>query len=554
MAETIQSTASRLEAFIAQNFSDVETGPGSVINELLIKLAASIQNEQYNKISELSQSHTFDKVLSSSVDTYSPIIDAVASNYNATRETGDFVRGKIKITVSKGGMYTFQESSLKFTNEALGLTYKLEKAIRVSSTPIASLDEQQIYKTENGLFYYILPVIAEGEGSKYQINAGARFSIGAKNYIANFVSAEAYGNFSSANDTETDKQLISRIKTTLGNSRFESAAGIYNKFKSTFSGFQNLSVCGANDPEMLRSKQNVLGISTFGKADVYVRSSIGLETKKIIKPAKKTGNNFWRINMLNSDVPGFYNIRSILPVSTNVNLGGTINPSSLVYSYSLYSPDQRNNELSNYNAVYGNPDNASIVQNARFTKYQTAAIEFESSYFPEVEIDKTASFEVTVAYQPFIADMQNLMLSDSNRLACADYLVKAVVPCMVSLNIKLLKKRVIDTYESLKLGDLKAELFNYINTLPFGEDLQASNIVDICHNYDIKRVDLPISMTGLILCPDGSSIELQNEDILTIPNLPKRGVSPKTTMYFIDYYRNVGGQVQPIDNIGLSIV
>ena len=308
MAETIQSTASRLEAFIAQNFSDVETGPGSVINELLIKLAASIQNEQYNKISELSQSHTFDKVLSSSVDTYSPIIDAVASNYNATRETGDFVRGKIKITVSKGGMYTFQESSLKFTNEALGLTYKLEKAIRVSSTPIASLDEQQIYKTENGLFYYILPVIAEGEGSKYQINAGARFSIGAKNYIANFVSAEAYGNFSSANDTETDKQLISRIKTTLGNSRFESAAGIYNKFKSTFSGFQNLSVCGANDPEMLRSKQNVLGISTFGKADVYVRSSIGLETKKIIKPAKKTGNNFWRINMLNSDVPGFYNI------------------------------------------------------------------------------------------------------------------------------------------------------------------------------------------------------------------------------------------------------
>ena len=149
--------------------------------------------------------------------------------------------------------------------------------------------------------------------------------------------------------------------------------------------------------------------------------------------------------------------------------------------------------------------------------------------------------------------MQDMLLSESSRLACADYLVKAVVPCEVSLNIKLLKKRPIDTYDSLKLSGLKADIFKYINTIPFGEDLQASNIVDICHNYDIKRVDLPIKMTGLILCPDGTNIELSGEDVLPLPNLPAKGVTPKTTLYFVDYYRQTAGQIQAIDNIGLSI-
>jgi hypothetical protein len=552
MAETIQTTASRLEAFIAQNYTDVETGPGSVINELLIKLAASIQNEQYNKINELSQSYTFNNALASTTDTYSPVIDAVASNYNTVRAQGNYVRGKIKVTVSSGGMFAFQQSSLIFTDVSLGLNFILEQAVRVNVTPIAALNEGQVYSTENGMFYYILPVIAEQPGTKYQLNAGSKFSIGAKNYIAGFVSAEAYGNFSSGSDTETDKQLISRIKTTLGNSRVESAAGIYNKFKESFPGFQTLSVCGANDPELLRAKQNALGISTFGKADVYVRSSLGLETKKIIKKAKKISSNLWRIDMLNTDVPGFYRIRSILPVVSNVNLGGTLNPSALKYGYSVYL-DKRNNEITSYNARNGVVDDRQAIQNARFTKYQTASFEFAAEYFPDVLVNNTADFEVEVIYQPFIAEMQDLLLSENNRLACADYLVRAVTPCEVSLNIKLLKKRPIDTYSSLNLGGLKADIFKYINTIPFGEDLQASSIVDICHNYGIKRVDLPIKMSGLILSPDGTNIELNGEDVLSLPNLPHKGVTPKTTLYFVDYYRQVAGEIQPIDNIGLSI-
>jgi hypothetical protein len=61
-------------------------------------------------------------------------------------------------------------------------------------------------------------------------------------------------------------------------------------------------------------------------------------------------------------------------------------------------------------------------------------------------------------------------------------------------------------------------------------------------------------MTGQILCPDnGAPITLTDTDVLTIPTNVARGVTPKTTLYFIDYYKIVDGVTTPQDNIGLNI-
>lgn len=543
MAETIQNTVDRLTAFISQNYTDIETGPGSVISELLIKLAASIQSEQYNTITTLQQSAYISQVLEATTDTYSPIIDAVASNYNVSRGAGVYVTGKIKVTVSASNEYNLTEG-FTFIQPGLNLNYTLVADTRVVGTKSSTtLNEVQLYSS-NGLYYFILDVVAAEVGPQYQVPTGTVFSIPSTSYLNKFVKAEAYGNFSSGKSIATDKELVAKIKTGLGNSRLTSASGIAKNFSEKFPSFQYLSICGANDFEMIRSKQNVLGISTFGKADVYVRSSVGLELTQLVKTAVKISENTWQLQLGNTDVPGFYNIQSIVPTSTQVNLGGTLLPTSVVYGFSMYPG--RNNE------VAGETIDQSI-SNARFTKYQTAAVTFQYTDAEAIPVGQTASFELHITNQPNIAEMQDLLLSDSERLACADYLVKAVVPCMVSLNISLIKKRATDTYESLNLQQLKKDLFTHINTLPFGEELYASSIIDICHNYDIRRVDLPISIEGVILCPDGSTIELINSDVLTIPTNLAKGVTPKTTAYFIDYYRVEDGVTHPIDNIGLNI-
>jgi hypothetical protein len=196
----------------------------------------------------------------------------------------------------------------------------------------------------------------------------------------------------------------------------------------------------------------------------------------------------------------------------------------------------------------------SVASDSRFTKYQTAVATFTYTETPTVAVGGSAQFKISASYQPNILEMQNLLLQDDERLACADYLVKAAVPCMVSLSLNLVKKRSTDTYTSLNLQNLKKDIFTYINSIPFGGELHASNIVDICHNYDIKRVDLPVTMTGQILCPDnGAPITLTDTDVLTIPTNVARGVTPKTTLYFIDYYKIVDGVTTPQDNIGLNI-
>ena len=537
MAETIQNTVDRLTAFISQNYTDIETAPGSVISELLIKLAAVLQNEQYTTVASLQQGSSIAAALASDTDTYSSLIDQIASNYNVARSSGTKVKGKIKVTVGSDNTYNL-DNGYSFLLDSLNLTFVLSTNTRVSSTPNSILNEIQLY-SDQGFYYFILAVEAENVGTEYQIPSGTVLSLPDTSYLADFVKAEAYGNFSSGKAIETDKELIGKIKYSLGNTRFESSSGIANNFSRTFAGFQSLSVCGANDPEMQRSKQNALGIATFGKADVYVRSSLGPETLSVIKTAKKVTENTWAMHLSNTDASGFYNIKSITPVTPNVNLGGTLIASTITYVVEPY-PGERTNEIPS-------------IREARFTKYQAADVTFTYADSPSSPIGTYADFDVHVTYQPNIYEMQNLLLADDQRLACADYLVKAVVPCMVSLNIKLLKKRSTDTFVSLNLQQLKKDLFLYVNTIPFGGELHASKIVDICHNYDIKRVDLPIAMTGLIICPDGSSIELVNDDYLTIPTDLAKGVSPKTTQYFIDYYRIDNGVVQPIDNIGLNI-
>lgn len=538
MAETIQYTADRLAAFISQNYADIETGPGSVISELLIKLAAALQNEQYNNIATLNQGKSISSVMDSTTDSYSPVMDLIASNYNTIRSTGVQVSGKLKITVDRINNYSFN-AGFVFTQPALNLNYTLINSVRVSTTPTTALNEVQLYESQ-GFYYFILDVMAESVGPEYQVASGTVFTVAAENRLTGFVSATAYGNFTSGKAPETDKELIGKIKSNLGNTRFESAAGIANNFGKTFAGFQSLSVCGANDAEMVRSKQNALGISTFGKADVYVRSSMGPETLKIKKSATKTAENTWVMAIANADVPGFYDITAILPIIPNVNLGGTlVRTKPIEFDFSFY-PGQRNNEIL-------------LASEARFTKYQTAVITFTYADSPSSPIGTTENFSVQATYQPDILEMQDLLLQDTTRLACADYLVKAAIPCDVTLKINLVKKRTTDTFESLNLQQLKKDIFTYVNTLPFGEALYASNIVNICHNYDIKHVDLPVFMIGVITCPDNTNIIIEDTDVLTIPQAIEKGVSPKTTLYFINYYKVDSSGINPIDNIGLNI-
>ena len=542
MNEQIEQTLTRLTAFISQNYVDVDVSPGSVIHELVLKLAASLQNEQYNLVNSISQAKSIKQVLEADSDTYSLAMDMVASNYNVSRSTGKRSAGNLKITVAAEGNYTIPKS-VQFIQPALGLVYTISKNYFISPNPDLAGGELKL-KQEGNFYYFILPVEAAEVGSQYQVSSGVAFSVLAPSSIYGFVGALAYGSFTSGLPVDSDKTLVSKIKTSLGSRRFESAAGIANRLRDQFETFQSLSVCGANDLELTRSKDNVFGISTFGKADVYVRTSTGPEVLVVEMDVSKIGEDLWEMNIDNSSCAGFYRVISILPVLPDISQAGTLTVTSTVYNYRKF-PDFRNNEINNF-------------LDARFTKYQTAKVRFnytQGSTEEKVAVGGTAKFTVAVSYQPHIGEIQDLLLSDTERFACADYLVKAVMPCFVSLKLDLVRKKSSDDYDSLKLNNLKKDIFNYINTIPFGEDLYASKLIDICHNYNIARVNLPTTITGNILCNDGTVKLIETSDVLAIPTDIAKGVSKKTTLFFIDYYRTGAGEgVNVLDNIGINLL
>jgi len=538
MSELIQDTANRITKFISENYSNADTAPGSVISELVVKLAASVQNEQYNTIATLSQSSAISQALASTTDTYSPIVDLIASNYNTERNKGTYSTGNIQVYVSYFGNYAVP-NTLSFIQPTLGLTYNVTELFRISPTPNTALGELQLY-TEGEKYYFILPVVATEVGYNSQVSSGTTFSLtetGAT--ITNFVSAQAYGNFTSALPEQTDKQLISRFKNTLGSTRFESPAGIQNRLSNIYPTFQTLSVCGANNIEMTRSKNNAMGISTFGMADVYVRNCVGAETYSATVVGKKTADKTWVLNLDNSYCAGFYRVFSIIPDSAQLT-GGTFPITDVTYGYRTFESGI-NNVINSY-------------RDARFTKYQTAKVTFTYDESPTLPIGTTANFVVSTYYQPHIGDIQDLVTSSAERLACADYLVKAALPCFVVLDLTLAKANPNDNYTSLNINQLKQDLFTYINTIPFGETVHASKIVTICHNYNISRVELPINMTGNILCNDGTSLTIKGNDYLEIPTNIPLGVSPKTTQFFINYYDTSVGGTNVVDNIGVTLI
>ncbi len=533
--ETITQTLERLVAVIQETAPDADLAPGSVLRELLIKLSGNLQNEMYNTIIDINDGKTVAAVIASGDDTYNEVIDKLASNYNVTRNAGRKVIGKIKVIVSENRGY-FIPTGLVFIQPNLNFTYVTTNAISVTNGTATGTQVQ--LRREGSLYSFVVDVEASDIGTEKnntQVTSGTKFSLSETRSISSFVEAIAHGNFSGGQNKETDKELIARFQEGLSHKSVVSPIGLSSVLKTQFPTIKNISVVGINDPELLRHTKNIFGFAIPGLADIYVRASDNKEmVTQTFTATKITPGNpadlLWRIEIPGDAVPGFYAVESIVPANTD--LTGTYVIKDVVYG----NDNGGQTRINQVNDAY----------DARFTTYQSCTVDFE---FEASELT-TADFLVTFSYTPGIGEIQSFLLSDENRPVCADYLVKAVVPCEVSLGLRLFKKFPLD---EIPIDQIKQDIFEYVNNLPFGEDLVISEIIDICHNYSIKRVDLPIFAQGRILIPGiekDAALTVDGEDVLAIPNKPTIGVTRNTTAFFLNYIKGDG----ETDNISIEVL
>jgi hypothetical protein len=540
MAETITDTISRLTTFIQGVNPTADLSPGSALSELVIKLSATLDNSIYNDIQTYEQTNSVQTALASPTPTITPAIDEVASNYNTTRIAGTIAAGNLKIILSNNQNIKVPKSA-QFVQSTLGLIYNTTQDYTFSVNSSTTNNYLPIY-TQGNNYYIILPIQASTVGSQYQVSDQTQFTLGSNFTNPNVVSLAAYGNFSSGLPEETDQALIPRFQVALTNNNLTSQNSIDNYLSNNFPGFQAVHVIGANDAEMVRCKENVFGFSTAGMADVYVRTSVGPSTLTVTKAGTKIAAGVWQVNLLTSDCPGFYYIKGILPTPVNnvINTVGTLIINSVEFGYSQINTT-RNSQIG-------------TVSDARFSAYQVATVTFQYTENPSLAIGANLDFDFTFFYQPNILPIQQVFLNDGTRFPAADYLIKAVVPCFVNLNINIVRKNITDTVASVGIPNLQQDIFNYINTLDFGQALTASAITNLCYKYPIGYVQFPINMTGNIYGLDGSTNIITSENELIIPSILSAGITPNTTNFFIDYFNSSTGNVTPSNNIVINLL
>ena len=524
MSETIQQTISRITSFIQANAPTVDLSPGSVFSELLVNLEGQVQNQLFSDIDDISAVQAISTALSALGDTYSPVIDAIASNYNVYRNQGTASTGTIQIFVSNFTNYNVA-SGVSFTQPTLGYVYTTSSSTSVLSSQLIA---------QNGTYYFFVPVTAQTTGQVTAISNGTQFIPNNPSQIPGFVSAQAFGAFTAGLNTETDKQLIARFRNGLGVNNLLSQNSITNQLETAYPLFQDAYVADIASPVNTRSLSNPLGIKIPGCVDVWVKDGITIPYVQVTVTDAVYNDGAWHLTIPNTAAPGFYRI---------VNVTTSADPTTKLPFIYLYT----------YNS--SSPNLINTVEDARFSCQQGAVITSTGSSWPSYT-GSAVSFVVTVLAVPDLFSMQALFLNDANRIPCADYLVKGIVPCMVSMSISLIRNNPGD---AINLAGLQSDIFNYVNGLSVGQPVAVSQIVKLCHNYNIARVDLPIILNGTILAPTfqlnsdetaatDNNIIISGTDYLQIPDLPSLGVIPQNTMFFVSYY-NSSGQ----SNININI-
>jgi hypothetical protein len=236
------------------------------------------------------------------------------------------------------------------------------------------------------------------------------------------------------------------------------------------------------------------------------------KTATLVDPVTHT----YQITLLRDDAPGHYSVDKVLPADTNPD-EGTLTITQTMRGLDLTSTD---------GAFV--PDVDTVIEGA-YSRYQTTILQFID---PD-NTDSTADYDVYVTYMPSVLAMQNRVNDRAFRNPQADYLVRAAVPALCS--VELTVQYTSSTAPSATA--IQQSVASVVNNMPFAiGQLPASLVHDaVCdvvgRLYAI--VISPINMYCRILKPDGTVMAFANHNQLRIPSLPAEGVTPRTTAIFL---------------------
>lgn len=528
-ASEVQQKLAELTARVQELNPDVDLSSGP-FRDYISYLSAVLETSVATNLDRIRKSDSIAEIEKDPSLAEDDVVDNVLSNFRIERSDGEAAQGSITIVVSSNTTVTIGAGAI-FEADGKQFTSDQSYVAKAEEDQVVSSSDRLLTLLNDGNYGFNIDVTAVEVGADHSLKKDT--AVTPVSPPLNFVRAFSAKDFTGGRDVETNSELLSRLQEGLA-ARTISNRVTMNALLRSIEDFENViatSVVGFGDPEMLRDSHTIFPLSFGGRVDWYVRSEPALQRIALTKEAvlmTKTSDGYgeWQFSLLRDDFPGFYEVESIRPT------GDTDTTTFEVLS------DSRDNDLSGDDFV---PDIQTTAEGA-YSRYQTTTITFKDTETETAALsagDKR-SYDVTVSGMTMIGDIQDYMNDRSVRPYGSDLLVKAPVPCFVSLSFTIYKQTGDDSPD---LDAIRSALIDKVNAIGFTGRLSSSSLFDVVHGFlDDRTTVSAIDMLARIRRPDGSQKYLRDYDAIVVPDEPENMVTARTVQFYVT-----------TDSIGISV-
>lgn len=564
--DTVYAKEEQLVAFVQAAYPTVDLSPGTALRDLVIKLYAHLETRIQEQIDLALVSSSLLEISKDPNAVDETQVERVLSNFNVSRGAGSTASGTLRLFFSSNASVVVSTSTVFTLN---GVTFNPSSSyVLVSADNYTGSSTQRIFEPSGSLYTVVISVTAVSSGSIGNVRASTVVSAVSPT-LPNMVSGKADADFTGGADADDNVAMLAKAKAGIVGKVFGGRDHIKAKLKEAFSQISDVGCVGFLDPEMNRDL--VDGVHIGNRVDLYAKTaSYPSRIQEKVSAQMISYDPFnqeatFEIKLPASKAAGMYTVESLKSL---VSQSG---------SFEIVS-DKR---LMSGNTLHYVSDSASPA----FTAYQTATIRFLVPYenlkeaatptalsiilngttlnpnpWLANEYVETAStvapgggtptapsnvFLSTVVTTPFfyfyieylkmpnIVEVQSYVDSAAERSLSADMLVKAPVPIMCSLQMRLMKP---SGAEDPNLDALKAALVSKFNSFEMGQNIPASALIHTAYQNIPSgyTVDLPVHMYGVVINPDMSKDVMYSSDALKPPKLYSKGVTGNTCAFFLE--------------------
>ena len=446
------------------------------------------------------------------------LVDAVLSNYGVTRRGAAAARGTATIVLDAPTPVVISSGSQFIAN---GVLFTADHAVsaRVSAATVVGVDDVVVRPLTDGRYGFDVPVTAATTGAVGAVRLGAPLT--PQFAVPHMIDCLAASDFTGGGDRENNDQLLARLRAGTSPKGWSSRPAIEAMVRGVVPDLVYAVTLGAGDDGMTRSRRGLLPAARPGYVDLIARTSAQARRDEITAEAvlieRNSGAGIWQVFLDRDQAAGIYEVVAAA-------YPGGASPMTLVFDRRTASPT----------SPPGLTDPGGDMEVA-FSSVQAATLRFSD---PGVVLDDSAapgatrSFVLTRLGMPAIDQVQDVLGGPDVVGPGIDLLVKAPVPCFVSVGLDLERAA---TAPDVNVPAVVSAIVSRCNSArPTGALRAASLIAAAQTAMPAGAVVTRLELIGRLLNPDLTRSVLVGRPDLIAPNDPARGVSPRTVAFFLD--------------------